>query len=370
MARVRYVGEPIAAVVAETRRAAPQDGVAAVRVDYDPLQAGTRCRSRGRIQRAAAAAGSRRQPGRDLRGHRRRSRRGVRRARTAIVTGRFYVQRYTGMPLETRGRRRGLGRRARAPDAVVVDPVAAHPARVAGGAAGDARERDPRDRPGRRRRLRDQAGRVPGGGRAGAAGASARPPGQVDRDAPRAPAAPPSTPANSGTTWSSRCRNDGTILAHARRRPVRSGRVHAQPGPAVPVADGGRAARAVPLSRLPLPRAGGADQQGPGGGLSRRGPARGGLCHRAHRRSARPGAWTRPGRGAAQELHPRGRVSLGRRHRIRPGLPVIYDSGDYVAGLDRALELSRLRALAAHAGAPSARAAKAADCSASAWRRT
>jgi aerobic carbon-monoxide dehydrogenase large subunit len=99
--RVRYVGEPIAAVVAESRATA-EDGVAAVVVDYEPLQsvpdaraavefsapllqpdlgdnlAGTFEVTVGDPDAAFAAA-------------------------DRIVKGRFYVQRYTGMPLETRG---------------------------------------------------------------------------------------------------------------------------------------------------------------------------------------------------------------------------------------------------------------------------
>jgi carbon-monoxide dehydrogenase large subunit len=98
---VRYVGEPIAAVVAESRAAAA-DGAAAVTVDYDPLDpvaevhaaveysspklhpalgdnlAGTFVVSAGEPDKAFSEA-------------------------DRIVTGTFYVQRYTGMPLEPRG---------------------------------------------------------------------------------------------------------------------------------------------------------------------------------------------------------------------------------------------------------------------------
>jgi carbon-monoxide dehydrogenase large subunit len=98
---VRYVGEPIAAVVAKTRADA-QDGADRVRVDYEPLQpvpsaeaavefsapllhphlednlAGTFEVRVGDPDAAFAAA-------------------------DRIVRGRFYVQRYTGMPLEPRG---------------------------------------------------------------------------------------------------------------------------------------------------------------------------------------------------------------------------------------------------------------------------
>src|SRR5712691_5485657 len=98
---VRYVGEPIAAVIAETPAEA-QDGAAAVVVDYEPLQpvpeahaavefsapllhpelgnnvAGVINVKIGDPDTAFAAA-------------------------DRIVKGSFYVQRYTGMPLETRG---------------------------------------------------------------------------------------------------------------------------------------------------------------------------------------------------------------------------------------------------------------------------
>jgi len=97
----RYVGEPIAAIVAETRASA-EDGVAEARVDYDPLQpvpdaraaiefsapvlhpdlgdnlAGSFEVNIGDLDAAFAAA-------------------------DRVVKGRFYVQRYTGMPLEARG---------------------------------------------------------------------------------------------------------------------------------------------------------------------------------------------------------------------------------------------------------------------------
>src|SRR6202048_1095479 len=99
--RVRYVGDPIVAVVAESRASA-EDGVAAVRVDYTPLQSVPDARAAVEFSApllqpdlgdnlagtfevvvgdpdAAFAAADR------------------------TVTGRFYVQRYTGMPLETRG---------------------------------------------------------------------------------------------------------------------------------------------------------------------------------------------------------------------------------------------------------------------------
>jgi aerobic carbon-monoxide dehydrogenase large subunit len=98
---VRYVGEPIAAVVAEDRSTA-EDGRALVRVDYAPLDPVSSAEQ-------ATAAGAPLLHG-DL-GDNLAGSFEVRVgdpeapfARAArVVRGRFYVQRYTGMPLETRG---------------------------------------------------------------------------------------------------------------------------------------------------------------------------------------------------------------------------------------------------------------------------
>lgn len=98
---VRYVGEPIAAVLAETRAAA-EDALAAVRVDYEPLPVVPSAE-------AAFAAGAA-----VLHPHLGDNLAGAFEvhvgdpdaafaAADRIVRGRFYVQRYTGMPLETRG---------------------------------------------------------------------------------------------------------------------------------------------------------------------------------------------------------------------------------------------------------------------------
>ncbi len=99
--RARYVGEPIAAVVAETRASAA-DGVAAAVVDYTPIEA---------VPDAEAAVAS--SPpllhpdlGDNLAGTFEvlvGDPDAAFAAADRIVKGRFYVQRYTGMPLETRG---------------------------------------------------------------------------------------------------------------------------------------------------------------------------------------------------------------------------------------------------------------------------
>jgi carbon-monoxide dehydrogenase large subunit len=98
---VRYVGEPIAAVLAETRAAA-EDGVGAVTIDYEPLPP---------VPSAEAAVelgapvlhkhlGDNLAGGFDVRVG---DPEGAFAAADRIVSGRFYVQRYTGMPLEPRG---------------------------------------------------------------------------------------------------------------------------------------------------------------------------------------------------------------------------------------------------------------------------
>ena len=97
----RYVGEPIAAVVADGRAAA-EDGAAAVGVDYDPLQP---------VPTAEAAVEFsapvlHRQLGDNVAGAfevRVGDPDAAFAAADRVVRGRFYVQRYTGMPLEPRG---------------------------------------------------------------------------------------------------------------------------------------------------------------------------------------------------------------------------------------------------------------------------
>jgi carbon-monoxide dehydrogenase large subunit len=98
---VRYVGEPIAAVVAESRAGA-EDGVANVLVEYDPLQPVPNAtaavefsapRLHAQLANNLAAEFEVNVGDPDL---------AFARA-DRIVRGRFYVQRYTGIPLETRG---------------------------------------------------------------------------------------------------------------------------------------------------------------------------------------------------------------------------------------------------------------------------
>jgi aerobic carbon-monoxide dehydrogenase large subunit len=98
---VRYVGEPIAAVVARDRASA-QDGVAEVQVDYDPLQPVPDAHAAVEFSAPVLhttlgdnLAGSFEVNVGDANA--------VFTAADRIVKGRFYVQRYTGMPLEARG---------------------------------------------------------------------------------------------------------------------------------------------------------------------------------------------------------------------------------------------------------------------------
>jgi carbon-monoxide dehydrogenase large subunit len=98
---VRYVGEPIVAVVGETRASA-QDGASAVAVNYEALQP---------VPSAEAAVEFsapvlHRNLGDNLAAAfevRVGNPEGAFAAADRVVRGRFYVQRYTGMPLETRG---------------------------------------------------------------------------------------------------------------------------------------------------------------------------------------------------------------------------------------------------------------------------
>jgi carbon-monoxide dehydrogenase large subunit len=98
---VRYVGEPIAAVVAETRAGA-EDAVAEVQIYFDPLQPVPDAHAAVEFSAPVLHPGL----GDNLAGT---FEVNVGDADAAfkladrIVKGRFYVQRYTGMPLETRG---------------------------------------------------------------------------------------------------------------------------------------------------------------------------------------------------------------------------------------------------------------------------
>ena len=98
---VRYVGEPIAAIVAYSR-ASGEDGAAEVHVDYDPLQPVPDAQAAVEFSAPVLHAGL----GDNLAGSFDVNVGDAEAAFAAadrIVRGRFYVQRHTGMPLETRG---------------------------------------------------------------------------------------------------------------------------------------------------------------------------------------------------------------------------------------------------------------------------
>ena len=152
--KVRFVGEAVAMVVAETRAAAV-DAAELVDVDYEPLDAVADPKRARRRGRAAAVRGARHQPGRRQYGGRRIGPAG---------RGRHGGPRHPAEPADRRGadggqRHRGRARRRRRrprPDRLRVHPDAP---RVRG-----LREPDPRARPGqppgggppRRRRVRRQ----------------------------------------------------------------------------------------------------------------------------------------------------------------------------------------------------------------------
>src|SRR5262249_20339749 len=99
--KVRYVGEPMVAVVAEDRYAA-EDGAAAVMVEDEPLDPGPNA------QRATAPGAARlHEPLRDnlaaAVGVGGGAPDGALRSGEVVTRGRYYVHRHTGMPLETRG---------------------------------------------------------------------------------------------------------------------------------------------------------------------------------------------------------------------------------------------------------------------------
>jgi carbon-monoxide dehydrogenase large subunit len=97
----RYVGEPLAVVVAESRYAA-EDGAAAARVEYEPLDPVADAHAALRAGAAVlheplgdnVAADFTVQVGDTERAFR---------EAEVVTRGRYYVQRHTGMPLETRG---------------------------------------------------------------------------------------------------------------------------------------------------------------------------------------------------------------------------------------------------------------------------
>ena len=201
-------------------RMAPQPCV----VDYEPLEPALGRRS-GPLPRARRcctrtwATTSRRVLGAPSATPRRRSRRPIGSSRGRLLRPALHGH-------AARDARRGgpVGRRARVADAVVVDPVAAHLARVAVGRARAGRSTDSGDRAGRRRRVRGQAGHLPRGGRARRSWRGGRATGEVGRDAAASTWAPRSTRASSGTTMHLAVARRWHDPGHARRgaRPTRA----------------------------------------------------------------------------------------------------------------------------------------------------
>ena len=164
--KVRYVGDPVAVVLAETRYAA-RDGAAAVDVDYDPLPAvvdpekaleeARRCSTRSS---APTSATPRSLSHGDVDG--------AFASADKVVTLKVVNQRVLPVAMETRGcladwRPDGAGDLRRA-DALDLDPDPARRQDEARGAARRPREQGPRDRAGGRRRLREQGRRLARGG--------------------------------------------------------------------------------------------------------------------------------------------------------------------------------------------------------------
>ena len=249
---VRYVGEPIAAVLgrnARRRRGRRGGGQSSTT---------SRCQPVPDAEAAVAVSAPLLHPhlGDNLAGHLRGPRRRPRRrfaAADRIVSGRFYVQRYTGMPLETRG------------VAAVWDAGREHltlwsstqwphtAARVAVGPAGAARaSRSASSRPTSAAASASSRTSTPKKSSLALLARRLGRPGEVGRDAPRAPVhrRPRARAVARHAARGARRRHDP---GHARRRPVRPGRLHAQPGHSVPVADRGRTAGPVSLPQLRLP---------------------------------------------------------------------------------------------------------------------
>ena len=177
----RYQGDGVAVVIAESRALA-KDAAELVEVDYEPLRPSPTSRRRSRTARRSSTrtldervlrleARDRRRPGRDRRRRRRRH--------AALLPAALIPN-----AIEPRGvlAQAGPDRRGHA---LVGDAGPAHPALRAAARARDPRVEDPRDRPGRRRRLRIEAERLRERRRSRRARATARAARQVDGGARR-----------------------------------------------------------------------------------------------------------------------------------------------------------------------------------------
>ena len=179
---VRHVGEPVVAVIAETREAAA-DAAERVAIDYETLAAVVR-RARGAgSRRAAAARGRARQRLLPL-GARRRGG-GARGAQGGAAQGRDRSRQQPPRRRGARAARRVRHRRARHRQAHAGERdagAAPHP-QAGHRAARHPRERAAGDLARRRRRLRLQGQALSRGVARGLGGAAALPPGALGRDA-------------------------------------------------------------------------------------------------------------------------------------------------------------------------------------------
>ena len=229
---------------------------------------------------------------------------------------------------------------------------AGRPLRPAGprGRARAARPQDPRRRPRRGRRLRHQGQRLSGGPadpRGGHRDAAA---GEVDRGPARAHDGARPTRAHQVHDIEIGARRDGTMLAVRDHIWVDFGAYNSW-GIVLPVQHGGAPARPAPRAepRRGVPRRG--DQQDAERALPRRGPARGRLRDGPHRGLPGPRAsrWTRRSSRRKNYLSAADlpyELDLP----YRDGNPLVYDSGDFRAGLEAALGAVDYEALRAGAG--------------------
>ena len=178
---VRFVGEPMAVIVADSPYAA-EDAAELIEATLDPLPAVVDPLA------AADAAAIHDHPTNILfdTGMEAGDVDGAFAEAAVIVERTFRSPRYSATPMESRGRHRRPRRRRRARVGLDADPA---PAR-----RGHLRPAPPRPGArarvdhGRRRRLRAEGARLPGGDPHRLAGAGARPPGQVGRGPQREPA--------------------------------------------------------------------------------------------------------------------------------------------------------------------------------------
>ena len=329
--KVRFVGEPIVAVVADTRERA-RDASELVEVEYEPLDAVTDAR---RAQDADDAGAARRcgvEP--DVGGRLRmgRPRRGVRRGRPDREDLRAALPPLQLDTARVRRRPRRVQPRRRAVDDHDEQPVP-RVRRDHDGARDALRPRQAALRhAGHRRRLRQQDHLPPAAGRLLPARAQAQSRDPVDGVAHRLPPLDVArqralVPRHRGRGEG---RRDDARLPHegARRR----GSVAALR--AARRCDLGTGdARHVPLAEHPPRVHAGGDEQGAGVAEPRLLAHAAPLVHRARDRHRRARARARSRRGAQAQLHPRGRDALRDAERLR-------------------LRLGRLRSHARHRARP------------------